>query len=118
MCSNCENVLHKYPFKHYEAHCPWELAQYCSYCSSYGHTEIRCSNRPTIKTRKPLQEKTVNTSFQRPKKVVMEITKDDRIMRHFLASQGESIAGKIDTLTKKVETWAKKHNYDGIAHPL
>jgi hypothetical protein len=133
MCSNCENILHEYPFAHNGEHCPLAAASYCGLCCKFGHLDYVCVNRPAKNTdRKPLGPKIVTensdtlrasfarakaqqlTAFQRTNKNYFEITKNDQVMERFLFSQKESIAGKTQELCKKIETWAKKMNYDGV----
>lgn len=115
MCSNCENILHDYPFIHKEGHCPLAAASYCGLCCKFGHLDYVCANRPAKPTdRKPLAVKKQQAVFQRDTKNYFEITKNDQVMERFLFSQKESIAGKTQELCKKIETWAKKMNYDGV----
>ncbi len=116
MCSNCENILHEYPFAHNGEHCPLAAASYCGLCCKFGHLDYVCVNRPAKNTeRRPLGPKRQQLpAFQRTNKNYFEITKNDQVMERFLFSQKESIAGKTQELCKKIETWAKKMNYDGV----
>lgn len=127
MCSNCENVLIEYPFMHNQEHCPLATASYCSYCCNTGHLEIKCPFRPSIDLllykkpgleRKPLGSKHDNVSvlpvFKRENKRYFEISKNKQVLIAFLRSQDQSYAGKVETLCKKIESWAASMKYDGV----
>ncbi len=113
MCSICENTLVNYPFKHDDKYCPLAAATYCSLCCKYGHSQIDCSNRPSIETitRKPLKEIQPKV-FVRDKTNTFEMADHDRSMRAFLYSQGVSTAGKKEVLKAKIKETVKEYGYE------
>jgi hypothetical protein len=88
-------------------------ACYCTFCGSYGHKPTTCDRRPTDACRpsRPAQAAQAGSKAAGP---TLEIDTDDRAMRAFLYSKGESIAGKTEALQDRIVAWAGKNSYISV----
>lgn len=118
MCDSCKSVLGNCVKKHEQHNCPLQRSKYCTFCSKYGHTSIKCTE--DISYRNMVIEES-ETIFEPYQKYVLDYVDEPKAIRALLKAYGElpqKEERSKEKYKKQLIKMAKKKNLMIVPHRL
>ena len=117
MCDCCKAILGKCVKAHEPKSCPLKRGSYCTYCSGYGHSTIKCT-KDTSYRRINIEFEPISEPIQ---KRYLDFVDEPKAIRALLKAYGElprKEEREKDKYKKQLIKIAKKRNLVLVPHIL
>jgi len=117
MCDSCKNILGSCVKAHESKFCPLKKASYCTFCSIYGHTSVKCTRDRTYRN----VEVETEYEYEATKSYYLDYVDEPKAIRALLKAHGELPKKEErdkDKYKKQLIKLAKKRNWILVPHVL
>ena len=118
MCDNCRAILGKCVKPHDSKSCVLKKSSYCTFCSNYGHTTIKCTKDTTYRNITIVEESKEPRPIQ---KYYLDYVDNPKAIRDLLKAYGElprKEERNKDKYKNQLIKMAKKRNWVLVPHAL
>lgn len=120
MCDCCREILGRCVKTHEPKSCPLKRGSYCTFCSKYGHTSIRCTKDTSYRSINIISE-SIDSIVEPTQKRYLDYVDEPKAIRALLKARGELPRKEErdkDKYKKQLIKMAKKHNLILVPHVL
>ena len=120
MCESCRTILGRCVKIHEPKSCPLKRGSYCTFCSKYGHTSIRCTKDTSYRSIEIIPDP-IKSLVEPVQKKYLDYVDEPKAIRALLKAHGELPRKEErdkDKYKKQLIKMAKKHNLILVPHVL
>jgi len=118
MCDSCYKILGKFVKVHESKFCPLVRSKFCTFCSSYGHTSLKCNKDKTYRETEYNESLSTNNE---PSKYFLDYVDEPKSIRALLKAYGElpkKTERDKDKYKKQLIKMSKNNNLVLVPHKL